>query len=99
LQSLAGVGQTAVNQLGAAGQSYATGAGEAMGQAAQARASGYVGQANALTGALSGGANMYMQGQMMNRMFPSSGGGGYSSMGPQYGQQPLDASFNQYLAP
>ena len=76
LQSLAGVGQTSVNQLGAAGQSYATGAGEAMGQAAQARASGYVGQANALTGALSGGANMYMQGQMMNRMFPSSGGGG-----------------------
>jgi hypothetical protein len=56
LQSLAGVGQTSVNQLGAAGQNYASGAGEAMGQAAQARASGYMGTANAI----SGGVGQYM---------------------------------------
>ena len=47
LQSLAGVGQTSVNQLGAAGQNYATNAGNAMGAAAQANASGYMGMANA----------------------------------------------------
>lgn len=49
LQSLAGMAQTSVGQLGQAGQAYATGAGEAMGAAAQARASGYMGGANALS--------------------------------------------------
>jgi hypothetical protein len=56
LQLLAGVGQTATNQLGQAGQSYASGAGEAMGAAAQARASGYMGAANAI----GGGLNQYL---------------------------------------
>ena len=56
LQSLAGVGQTSVNQLGVAGQQYASGAGEAIGAGAQARASGYMGQANAI----GGGMNQYM---------------------------------------
>jgi hypothetical protein len=50
LQSLAGVGQTAVNQLGAAGQNYAASASEAAGAAGQARASGYMGGANAISG-------------------------------------------------
>ena len=62
LQSLAGVGQTATQQLGAAGQTYAGNVGNLMGQAAQARASGYVGGANALTGALGSYMN-YSQGQ------------------------------------
>jgi hypothetical protein len=70
LQSLAGVGQSSVNQLGQAGQAMATGVGEAGGQAAQARASGYMGGANALSSALGTGSNLYMQSQMMNRMFP-----------------------------
>ncbi len=56
LQSLAGVGQTSANLLGAAGQQYASGAGEAIGAGAQARASGYMGQASAL----GGGLNQYM---------------------------------------
>jgi hypothetical protein len=56
LQTLAGVGQTSANQLGAAGQQYATGAGEAIGAGAQARASGYMGQANAI----GGGLNQYL---------------------------------------
>lgn len=56
LQSLAGVGQTSANLLGAAGQNYATGAGEAIGAGAQARASGYMGAANTLTG----GLNQYL---------------------------------------
>lgn len=70
LQSLAGVGQTATQQIGQAGQNYAANAGEAMMSGAAARASGYVGQANALTGALGGAANAYMQGQMLNRLMP-----------------------------
>ena len=85
LQSLAGVGQTATQALGAAGESMTSGsnaalgaygsqAGAALGAAGQARASGYVGQANAIAGGASGLSNMYMQNQLMNRMFPSSGG-------------------------
>ena len=48
----------------------ATNVGEAGMQAANARASGYMGGANALSSGLGTGANLYMQGQMMNRMFP-----------------------------
>lgn len=47
LQSLAGIGQSATNQVGAAGQNYANNAGQAYGAAGQAAASGYMGQANA----------------------------------------------------
>lgn len=81
LQSLAGVGQTTANQLGAAGQSYANAAGNIMGTsasnigdygqaAAAARASGYTGTANALTGALGTGLNFYQNQQMMNMLAP-----------------------------
>ena len=69
LQSLAGVGQTAVNQLGQAGQQYAANAGEALQQGAAARASGYVGGANALSGALGqlGQYQMYKQMGLFNK--------------------------------
>lgn len=100
LQSLAGVGQTSVNQLGAAGQNYATSAGAALGAGAQARASGYMGVANAAAGGVGQYYN-YQQNQATNSLLQqalANRGGGYS-MGPQYGQQPLDSSFNKYLAP
>ena len=67
LQSLAGVGQTSVGQLGQAGQAMASGMGEAIGAAGQARASGYMGGANAL----SQGLNSYLgyrQGQDRNAL-------------------------------
>ena len=70
LQSVAGVGQTTAQQIGQAGQTMASNVGEALTSGAAARASGYVGQANALTGALGGAANAYMQGQMLNRLMP-----------------------------
>ena len=70
LQSLAGVGQTATNQLGQAGQTMASNVGQALGAAGQARASGYMGGANALTGALGTYLN-YQQGQnFLNAMRP-----------------------------
>jgi len=74
LQSLAGVGQTTAQQLGQAGMQTAQNIGETLTSGAAARASGYVGQANALTGALGGAANAYMQGQMLNRLMPAGGG-------------------------
>jgi hypothetical protein len=73
LQSLTGMGQTTAQQLGTAGQNMATNVGDAMGSAAAARASGYVGQANALTGGLNTYLN-YQQGQ--NYLGALRGGGG-----------------------
>lgn len=70
LQSLAGVGQTAAQQIGQAGQTMASNVGGAMQAGAAARASGYVGQTNALTGALNTGLNYYQNQQMLNRIAP-----------------------------
>ena len=67
LQSLAGVGQTTSQQLGAAGTQMAGNVGQALGAGAQARASGYVGGANALSGALGNYMN-YNQSQQQNAL-------------------------------
>lgn len=83
LQSLAGVGQTTAQQIGQAGMQTAQNIGDIQQSGAAARASGYVGQANALTGALNTGLNYYQGQQMMNRLAPS--GGGYSWQAPNYG--------------
>lgn len=81
LQSLAGMGQTnaanLANQAGTYGQNMAQGA-AAMGNI---RASGYVGQANALTGALGQGLNYYQNQQMMDRYFPQPTAGGSAVRG------------------
>lgn len=91
LQSLAGVGQTTAQQIGQAGMQAAQNIGDTQMSGAAARASGYVGQANALTGALNTGLNYYQGQQMMNRLAPSGGGGGYSWQTPNYGPR-IDAS-------
>ena len=83
LQSLAGVGQSAVNQLGQAGQQYATGAGEALTSGAAARASGYVGGANALTQGLGTYLNYSQNQQMLNSLAPA--GQAYPRMPVPYG--------------
>lgn len=91
LQSLAGVGQTTAQQIGQSGMQMASNVGDIQQSGAAARASGYVGQANALTGALNTGLNYYQGQQMMNRLAPSGGGGGYSWQTPNYGPG-IDAS-------
>jgi hypothetical protein len=89
LQSLAGVGQTTSQQLGQAGTQMAGNVGNLMTGGAAARASGYVGGANALTGALNTGLNYYQGQQLMNRLAPPrvggggvGGGGGYMPSSP-----------------
>jgi hypothetical protein len=72
LQSLTGMGQTTAQQIGSAGQNMASNVGNAIGSAAAARASGYVGGANALTSGLGTYLN-YSQGQ--NMMSAMRGGG------------------------
>jgi hypothetical protein len=64
LQSMAGMGQTTAQQLGNAGQNYATNAGNAYAAAGQAQASGIMGAANAL----SQGVGQYMGYQSNNSL-------------------------------
>lgn len=72
LQSLMGAGQTAANTLtaatGQAGQGIAGTNFQGIMGAGQARASGYMGMANALNQGLSTGANLYMQYPLYNAM-------------------------------
>ena len=85
LQSLAGVGQTATNQLGQAGQAMASNVGQALGAAAQARASGYIGGANALSQGLGTYLN-YQQGQnYLNARFPQQFGAPITAYGSDAG--------------
>jgi hypothetical protein len=84
LASLSGLGQTTANQLGQQGQAAAnnmgnifltTGAqqGQDAQSAAAAQASGYVGGANAWSGALGGSSNSLAQMMMMQQLFGQSG--------------------------
>jgi hypothetical protein len=75
LQSLMGAGQTGANVLsGAMGQA-GQGISAAQQGAGAARASGYVGGVNALTGALSSAMPNYMMYNFMNQGRPGAGGG------------------------
>lgn len=90
LQSLTGMGQTTAQQIGSAGRSMASNVGEAIGSGAAARASGYVGQANALTSGLGTYLNYRQGNNMVNALQRGGGGGGYTpttdySTGADYG--------------
>jgi hypothetical protein len=86
LQSLAGVGQTAANTLGAQAGQFGSNLAETIGAGAQARASGYMGAANAITGGVGQYMN-YQQNQAQNSLlqqalaqrggYGGGGGGGY----------------------
>jgi len=76
LQSLTGMGQTTAQQIGGAGQTMASNVGNLMGSGAAARASGYVGTANALTGGLGTYLNYQNSQNMVNALQNRGGGGG-----------------------
>jgi len=82
LQSLAGVGQTATNQLGQAGQTMAGNVGQALGAAAQARASGYIGGANALSQGLGTYLNYQQNQNLLNMLRPQQ----IATPAPIYGE-------------
>ena len=89
---LAGIGQTATNLVGTAGQNYATNVGNLMTGAGAAQAAGQVGAANALTGGLGTYLN-YTQGNALlnalqrNQSMQMVNTGGYSNV-PSYMVQP-----------
>jgi hypothetical protein len=81
--ALAGIGQTATNLVGQAGQNYATSAGNLMTGAGAAQAAGQVGAANALTGGLGTYLN-YTQGNALLNALRNRGstyGGSFTGTG------------------
>ena len=72
LQSLMGGGQTAANVLTGAAGGYGQQIGEGLTSLGNIRASQYMGRANALASGLQGLGSAYMQGTMMNQLFPST---------------------------
>lgn len=68
LQSLTGMAQTTANTLGTAGQNMAANVGNDITSSAAARASGYVGGANALTGGLNTYLNYTNSQNMVNAL-------------------------------
>ena len=81
LQSLTGMGQTTANTLGVAGQNMATSVGNDTQMGANARASGYIGGANAISGGIgqylnytNAQNNAAFQNQLLNRFMPQNSG-------------------------
>lgn len=79
LAGLAGVGQTATNTMGGAAGQFGANAGNLMTSGAAARASGYVGGANALTGGLNQYLNYTQSQNLLNRLSPQQVAGGSST--------------------
>jgi len=79
--ALAGIGQTATNLVGTAGQNYATNVGNLMTGAGAAQAAGQVGMANAVTG----GLGTYLNYSQNNALLNALRGGGGAAINPGYG--------------
>ena len=67
--TMSGMGQTAVNNTTNAGVATAGNVGNSTMAAGNARASGYIGGANAITGGLNSGINYYQNQQLMSQLF------------------------------
>jgi hypothetical protein len=94
--ALAGIGQTATNLVGQAGQNYATSAGNLMTGAGAANAAGQVGMANAFTGGLGTYLNYNQGNNLLNALqnqnlrnqygtgnvYTSTGGGSSPNLSP-----------------
>ena len=80
LQSLMGAGQTAANTMGNAAANYGTNAGNLITSGGAARASGYVGGANALTSGLGQYMNYTQNQNLLNRLMPQQASGPSNAM-------------------
>lgn len=92
LQSLTGMGQTATNTLSNEAGQYGQNMAANAAQMGNIRASGYMNQANALTGALGTGLNYYQNQQMMNRFFPQQQSSGAAPLGMPGNPFPYDVT-------
>lgn len=86
LMALSGVGQTATNQVANAAGNFGQGASQTIQGAGNARASGYVGQANSWNNAIGQGINNYQQNQMMSLLKQPTSYGSRSTINPYSGE-------------
>lgn len=97
LSSLAGVGQNATNNIGAEGSALAGAVGQNTMQAANARASGYVGTANAVNSGIQTLGGFSQQQALLGALKPSSLGAGVGTMGNAgYGDYTNEALLKSY---
>lgn len=87
LASMAGLGQTATGAQSSAAGQFGANAGNLITGAGAARASGYVGGANALTGGLNQYMNYTQNQNLMNRLLPTAGGSTATPYSPLYQSQ------------
>lgn len=78
LAGVSGAGQQATNQVGQAAQNFGTAQAGNITSAGNARAAGYIGQANAVSNGVGQGVNAWQSNSLMNRVFPT----GMSSTAP-----------------
>jgi len=93
LQSLAGVGQTATGALTNAYGAFGAQTGQNLQDIGTARASGYLGGANALSSALGSAGQMYQYGQRTNALSGMYGGGGNAAGGSSSAIPAANSSF------
>jgi hypothetical protein len=89
LQSLSGQGQSATNQLSANAGNFGQNASNLLTQAGNARASGYVGSANAINSGISQGINAYQNQNLLNTFFPPKNQSDYGITGGSNGTTSL----------
>lgn len=92
LAAQAGIGQTATNMVGQAGQNYANSVNQNIMGAGNARSAGAVAQGNAVSNMIGTGVNMYQQNQFMNQLknlIPQQAPSGFSvaNAGGGFGSQ------------
>jgi len=93
LQSLAGIGQTSANTLTGAAGAFGAQTGQNLQDIGTARASGYLGGANALSSALGSAGQMYQYGQRTNALSGMYGGGGNAAGGSSSAIPAANSSF------
>lgn len=81
LQSLSGVAQSSANTLGTQAGQYGNAMASNIIGAGNAAAAGQIGSANAIVGGVGQGINFYQNQQLMNRLYPARGGGGFGGGG------------------
>jgi hypothetical protein len=81
LQSLAGQGQSATNQLSANAGNYGANVGNLLTSAGNAQASGYIGAQNNINSGIGQAFNSYQNANLMNKLFPTANQSGYGMSG------------------
>ena len=80
-QALSGTAQTSANVLGGQAGQLGQQLGSNIIGAGNAAAAGQIGSANAIVGGVGQGINFYQNQQLMNRLYPVRGGGGFGGGG------------------